>query len=346
MTTIKETINFKPKQISKVLLTALPERARDIMCRRYGLESEDGETLEAIGRRYGITRERVRQIEEFSLRAIRKSPVFSETQDVFAELKLALHTYGGIAHEREFLNYLDKNQLAQNSLHFLLVLGDEFTRLKEDDHFHHRWTIDSTLANRVHESLQQVAGALSDTDLLSEREIISRLLTSIKASAGDGGAEEKARRWLLISKRLGMSPVGEWGLSSSPSVRVRGVRDYAFLVLRKQGSPMHFLEVAKSIESLFDRQANPATCHNELIKDPRFVLVGRGIYALTDWGYSRGIVREVIENIIKERGPLTEEEILDRVMKERYVKHNTILVNLKNPKFFKKDKQGRYLVSQ
>ncbi len=341
----KEAINFKPKQVGKALLAVLPERAQDIIRRRYGLEEGEGETLEAIGKRYGITRERVRQIEEFSLRAIRKSPAFGATQVVFDELKTALHEYGGIAHEREFLNHLDKNQVVQNNLHFLLVLGDAFTRLKEDDHFHHRWTVDQALADRVHEALKSVAETLSDTDLLSEREMVTRLLNELEEESGNSELEEKARRWLLISKHLGVSPVGEWGLASSPSVRVRGVRDYAFLVLRKQGSPMHFLEVAKLIQSLFQRRANPATCHNELIKDQRFVLVGRGIYALTEWGYTPGIVREVIENIIKKHGPLTEEEIMARVLKERYVKQNTVLVNLKNPKFFKKDKQGKYAVS-
>ena len=341
----KETISFKPKQVSKALLACLPERAQDIMRRRYGLDEGEGETLEAIGKRYGITRERVRQIEEFSLRAIRKSPTFTTTQNIFAELKLALHEYGGIVHEREFLSHLDGNQVVQNNLHFLLVLGNEFTRLKEDDHFHHRWTIDETLADRVHGSLRAVAKTLSDTDLLSEKEMVSRLLAKLEADGIDGDLEDKARRWLTISKNLGVSPVGEWGLSSSPSVRVRGVRDYAFLVLRQQGSPMHFLEVAKSIQSAFKRRANPATCHNELIKDKRFVLVGRGIYALTEWGYAPGIVREVIQNIIKQHGPLTEEEIMARVLKERYVKHNTVLVNLKNPKFFKKDKEGKYATS-
>jgi hypothetical protein len=341
---IKETISFKPKQVGKALLAILPTRAQDIMSRRYGLEEGEGETLEAIGKRYGITRERVRQIEEFSLRAIRKSPTFGATEAIFTELETALNEYGGVAHEREFLNYLDKNLAVQNNLHFLLVLGDAFTRLKEDDHFHHRWLVDKNLADHVHTSLQQVVESLSDTDLLSEREMILRLLTALKEVGAETDSEEKARRWLSISKNLGVSPVGEWGLAKSPSVRVRGVRDYAFLVLRQQGSPMHFTEVAKTINSLFNRHANPATCHNELIKDKRFVLVGRGIYALTEWGYTPGIVREVIENIIKKYGPLSEKEVMTRVLKERYVKPNTILVNLKNPKFFKKNKEGKYAV--
>ena len=120
------------------------------------------------------------------------------------------------------------------------------------------------------------------------------------------------------------------------------MRDYAFLVIRRHGNPMHFTEVARAIEKTFSKQAHTATCHNELIKDPRFVLVGRGLYALHDWGYTSGVVRDVIREVLKKHGPLTKDEITDRVLKERYVKQNTILVNLQNGKHFKKDKSGRY----
>jgi thioredoxin reductase len=105
---------------------------------------------------------------------------------------------------------------------------------------------------------------------------------------------------------------------------------------------MHFTEVARIIGETFGKKAHIATCHNELIKDDRFVLVGRGLYALKEWGYMSGIVREVIEEVIKKNGPLTKDEIIEKVLKERYVKPNTILVNIQNPKYFKKDKAGKY----
>jgi len=341
----KDTISFKPKAVTKTLLSSLPERAQDILKKRFGLETGERLTLDAIGKKYGITRERVRQVEDFSLRAIRRSGEFAAASEIFSELRQSLHDYGGIAHEGEFLKHLDADEVNRNNLHFLLVLGDEFTKLKEDDEFHHRWTVDQAFAERVHQSLHRVAEGLTENDLLSEEEMVERVLNSMVERGRDEVLANKARHWLLISKQLGLNPVGEWGLLSSPNVRARGVRDYAFLVLRQHGSPMHFMEVARTITDLFCRRANPATCHNELIKDRRFVLVGRGMYALTDWGYRPGIVREVIENILKEHGPLAEEEVLSRVLKERYVKDNTILVNLKNPRYFKQDKQGRYLVS-
>ena len=116
-------------------------------------------------------------------------------------------------------------------------------------------------------------------------------------------------------------------------------------MMRKHGSPMHFREVANAICDTFGKKTHVATCHNELIKDGRFVLVGRGVYALKDWGYEAGVVKEVIRKIIKKEGPLSKEDIVEKVMKERYLKKNTILVNLQNPKYFKKNKQGLYTIA-
>jgi hypothetical protein len=42
---------------------------------------------------------------------------------------------------------------------------------------------------------------------------------------------------------------------------------------------------------------------------------------------------------------MTRDEIVAKVLKERYVKENTIAVNLQNPKYFKKDKENRYHVA-
>jgi DNA-binding winged helix-turn-helix (wHTH) protein len=55
-----------------------------------------------------------------------------------------------------------------------------------------------------------------------------------------------------------------------------------------------------------------------------------------------GVVKDVIRKLIEKHGPLTKDDIIDKVMKERYVKENTIVVNLQNTKHFKKDKEGKY----
>jgi len=340
-------LTFKPKQVVKRLLGVLPERARDVILSRYGLtDSPKRLTLEAIGKRYGVTRERVRQIENYALMSIRKSAGYQKEKPVFSELESVIHDLGGIVAEKELLERASSDKSTQNYIHFLLVVGESFKREKEDEHFKHRWYIDQALADKVHGALRKLYKNLNDNDLVSELDIIAQFLTHVENIADHLKNERVVRRWLNLSKTIAKNPLGEWGLHTSPNIRAKGMRDYAFLVLRKHGSPIHFREVARSIEELFGRKAHVATTHNELIKDPRFILVGRGLYALAEWGYMSGVVKDVIRKVLEKIGPLAKEEIVSRVLKERYVKENTILVNLQNPKFFKKERDGRYSIAQ
>lgn len=336
------SLPFKPKQISKRLITALPEKARDILTKRFGLgENAERMTLEAIGKEYGITRERVRQVENFAVNLVKKSKSFEKEKPAFDELYKAIIDLGGIVSEEELLNHLSKDENSRNHIHFMLVLGDAFQKEKENEHFKHRWVVDKETADKVHQSLKKIYENLTDEDIITEGEMVSSFLDHLKDVSEKYKNEEIIKRWLLVSKKLNRNELGEWGLSESPHIKARGIRDHAYLVVRRHGSPMHFTEVAKSISKLFNRKAHVATCHNELIKDPRFVLVGRGLYALREWGYANGVVKDVIKEVLKEK-PLTKDEIVDKVMKERYVKKNTIVVNLQNSRFFKKDKAGKY----
>jgi DNA-directed RNA polymerase delta subunit len=336
-------LKSKPKQVTKKLVGVLPARAREVIIKRYGLGTNAGRmTLESIGQTYGITRERVRQIENYALANIRKSETYKKEKLAFDDLAAAIVAHGGVVAEQEFLHLVAKDKSTQNHIHFLLVVGESFKKRKEDDEFKHRWYIDEKLATAVHDSLRKFYKSLADDDLIPEGEAIKSFLNHVKDVAEEYRNEEIAKRWLSLSKHIGKNPLGEWGKASSPNIKTKGVRDYAFLVIRKHGSPIHFKEVAKSITKIFNKKAHVATTHNELIKDPRFVLVGRGLYALSEWGYLSGVVKDVIKKILEKNGPLTKEDIVDKVMKERYVKENTIVVNLQNPKYFKKDKQGRY----
>ncbi len=226
-----------------------------------------------------------------------------------------------------------------------MTLSDNFTKHKEDAHFKTRWSVDGDISDKIHKSLKNLFENLTDNELVSEGELVGRFLEEVKEIADKYKNEEIAKRWLSISKTLSKNPLGEWGKTSSSSIKARGVKDYAFLMMRKHGSPMHFREVAKAVANTFDKKCHTATCHNELIKDSRFVLVGRGIYALSEWGYKSGVVRDVINELLKKNGPMTKDDIVDQVMKERYLKKNTILVNLQNTKYFKKNKAGSYIAA-
>lgn len=340
------TIKFKPKQVTKKILSKLPERAYDIIVGRFGLgEDTERKTLEAIGKKYGITRERVRQIENVALNSIRKSDPYRNEEMAFLELKAYLHSIGAVVSEEELLRAVSSDKAVQNHIHFHLVLGEHFDKHHEDDHFKARWAVNKEISEEVHAALKKLYESLSDDELIPESEMVARFLRELSNISEEYKNEEIARRWLSLSKKLSKNPLGEWGKAESSNVKTRGIKDYAFLIMRKHGEPMHFREVAKAIAETFNKKTHTATTHNELIKDKRFVLVGRGMYALTDWGYKRGVVREVIADILKKNGPLSKDDVIERVMKERYLKKNTILVNLQNAKYFKKNKNGLYTLA-
>jgi hypothetical protein len=329
-------------QLSKIaakVLKGLPDRAQDVLLRRFGLgKNEEPETLEAIGADYKITRERVRQIEAAALTRIR-SQFGEELNEVYGHLNTEITKYGGVVREEDFLKSFG-NQKNANYCSLFLNLGEDFIRLREDDEFHHRWTNNLERANNVHAALMAVRKSITPKDLLTQDEVISRFLNNITGDV----PRVQAVSILGIARKISCNGIGEWGLTSSSQVRPRGVRDLAGLVLRKHGEPMHFTQIAKSIQSVLGEKAHVQTVHNELIKDSQFVLVGRGLYALTSMGYRAGVVSDVIGQILKEKGPMHREAIIQEVMKERYVKESTIAINLQNKKLFRKTDEGHFTV--
>ena len=336
------SIKFNPQQVTEKFLFELPERSQDVIIHRYGLDKDaQKNTLDAIGKKYGVTRERVRQIENSSLRNIKKSDLFNsiETAAIFNELTEVIKSLGEVVAEEELLNYLSDDRQMQNHLLLLLILGDAFIKEKENAEFKNRWFVDKKLSKEVLSLLKKIHKEFDENLLLPEEEVVSLVYKNSKFKIRQ---EDQVRRWLSLSKVIDKNPFNEWGLAKSPDVRVKGIRSHAYLVVRQNGSPMHFKEVANMIQKHFSKKVHVATCHNELIKDPRFVLVGRGLYALSEWGYTGGIVKDVIRDILKKEGPLSKDEIIERVLKERYVKGNTVIVNLQNTDLFKKNNDGNY----
>jgi len=341
-TASKASFSFDATALSKRLLEGVSDRAREVLSLRFGLGSKaTRETLEAIGELWGITRERVRQIEASGIEAIRSSKTFKETQDSFDELSAYVDTLGAIVPEDALLSELASDEKSRNAFRFLLVVGSSFFRERETEHFYARWHIDHKTAGKVHQALTKLYASLSDSEVLSESELFERFLDELKDVSTAYHNEEVLKRWLSISKTIDKNPLSEWGRAHAPAIRTKGIRDYAYLVIKRANEPMHFKDVAGAITELFAKKAHIATTHNELMKDERFVLVGRGLYALAEWGFEPGVVRDVIKEILKKR-PLTRDEVLSEVKKKRYVKDNTILVNLNDSRYFKRQKDGTY----
>lgn len=336
-------LKFDSAVVVKRLLAEVPERARDVLVRRFGLGANaERETLEAIGDRSGITRERVRQIEAAGLEAVRGSKAFKDADGALEELRKHVESMGVLVPEEELLAGLGKDEKTRNRFRFLLVAGSAFFRERETDDFYARWHVDHETAKKIHDALSKLYAGLKDDEVLPEGQMLDKFIEGLKGVNDAYKNEEVLKRWLSLSKGIGKNPLAEWGKTTAPAIRTKGVRDYAYLAIKRKGTPMHFSEVSKTIGTMFSKKAHIATTHNELIKDPRFVLVGRGLYALAEWGYQPGVVRDVIREVLAEQGPLNKDEVIKHVKKARFVKDNTILVNLNDSKYFKRLKDGRY----
>jgi len=342
---------FNYQKICRELLKDLPERQKEVILRRFGLTSPQGpgggkrETLEAIGRDLAITRERVRQIEKGGFLKIK--PKIAKYQRVFQYFRQELKKCGGLRKEEILLRELGgKKQKPQ--IYFLLTISDNFERFgevkegkpsfpsltfaRENEDFYSFWALNLDSLNAAKDVIDALSGKLKE---------IGKPLSLKEMSSFFSPANPALAYYLEVSKKILQNSNGLYGLKDWPEINPRGVKDKAYLVFKKLGKPLHFEEVAKLVEGALSQ-----TVHNELIKDPRFVLVGRGIYALKEWGYTPGQVKDVIFKILKEDGPLTQSEILERVLKQRLVKESTILLNLNNKKHFLRDTQGRYQIKE
>lgn len=336
----------KVEKISTGLLDVLAPRTRMVIERRFGIgPAGKRATLEAIGKTMNITRERVRQIEAVGLKRIRESGAFTEALPVIGMLAKEIDQHGVVA-EAAFLGGFQPAE--RNHVHFLLSLHPDTKRLKEDDEFAHRWTVDQKKADEVEQSLRALHDDLlrNEEEPLTLNELTARLVHCAQEHYRDVCHPAVAQSWLALSRRIAKSPLNEWGLASSPHVNPRGVRDLSYLVMKRHGSPLHFTEVTEMIRTKLNRPAHVQTVHNELIKDTRFILVGRGLYALKEWGYQEGTVRDVIKSILANVGkPIAKSELIKRILQERHVKESTVLINLQNREYFKRLDNGTYTLA-
>lgn len=320
------------------------EREREIVSRRFGL-FERKETLEQIGELLGITRERVRQLEKAVVQRLRSagekhalSGIDSFQTTVLSHLGL----HGQVMRISGLTAILvsDFNRIEQSRVAFLCDLCPDLLVISDDDNFH-----SSVVDNKVYNEKTIKA----DVDLIVKSITKAGEPLKIAKVAELSGIKDIAKSEALasISKHLATLN-GVWGLVKWPLVNPKNIRDNIYVILKSNGSQMHFNEIAEAIKNSDFKRRDVTTqaIHNELIKDKRFVLIGRGIYALKEWGYEKGTVADVISQVLKEANqPLHRDEIVRRVLKSRFVKETTILLNLQGKPQFKRVAKATYELS-
>jgi hypothetical protein len=327
--------------VNDILATIDREREREIVSRRFGLFDRK-ETLEQIGELLGITRERVRQLEKSVVTRLKTTaeqgelPHMTEVQDSLVE---ALGELGHVARVSELSAVLteENSKFDQARVAFVAQLAPKLVVINDDDNFHHSVAVKEKHDEKALKALVQKL--IETIKNLGEPKTIDVI-------AQEAGLSDPKHAAAVASTSKQLATLnGQWGLIKWPMVNPKNIRDKIYVVLKQNGKQMHFNEIAEAIKGSDFKRKDVTTqaIHNELIKDKRFVLIGRGIYALKEWGYEKGTVADVIAEVLKKAGePLHRDEIVKRVLKSRYVKETTILLNLQGKAQFKRVAKATY----
>jgi hypothetical protein len=339
----KETAVLNTEAIVQDILNSIDrEREREIIARRYGLFDRK-ETLEQIGELLGITRERVRQLEKSVMTKLRQSGTeLPHITEVETAVLATLTEVGQTARITNLTGALtaENTRTDQSRLAFLTELCPHVSVVSEDDTYF------------------QAAGDAKTHDTGTIKKEVSALIEAIKNAGKPVETKEMSKLTTMpsdayatalasISKQLATLN-NRWGLVKWPTVNPKNIRDKIYVILSENKKHMHFNQIAEAIkQSDFKRKdVTTQAIHNELIKDKRFVLIGRGIYALKEWGYKKGTVADIISEVLREAGePLHRDEIVKRVLKSRFVKETTILLNLQSKPQFKRVAKATYQIA-
>ena len=327
--------------IQDILKTIDQEREREIITRRFGLFDRK-ETLEQIGELLGITRERVRQLEKaiiIRLKIATEEGNIPAVRTIERLIIRDLSENGRIGRVNDIAERLSPGKATAIRTHvaFIAELSPRLTTINETDNYYQGISIaENGDEKKIRSNIDTIVKTIKKHGEPIDIETLHGMLTYESPA--------QVRALASLSKQLA-SLKDVWGLTKWPTVNPKNIRDKIYVILVGNGKPLHFSEIAKAIKTSDFKRKNVTTqaIHNELIKDKRFVLIGRGIYALQEWGYSRGTVSEIIANVLKDAGePLHRDEIVRRVLKSRRVKETTILLNLQSKPEFKRVAKATY----
>jgi Fe2+ or Zn2+ uptake regulation protein len=330
----------------ETILSSLVEKERSVIIRRIGFKWEK-ETLQEIGDTYGITRERVRQIEDVGIKKIGRIMRTSSLMRIQESWEKILQMHGGIMTRDRLISSIIADigiewQLNYSIIDVLLQADYNLQRSKPQlgtNTYFHFAEITKKMVEAVHKEVLKVLKKKGD--IIESATLYEAVHLALFAQFGNLSnivLDSIMDIFLDIVK-------GEEkfiGLEKWKILNPATLKDKAIYVLKKNKEPLHFLDIASAITEKFGEPVKISTIHNELIRNGEFILIGRGIYVLKEWGYKDGTVLDVILEIFKKAAiPLSTEEITNRVLKVRQVKITTIYMNLQNKKHI--ERVGRNL---
>jgi hypothetical protein len=340
----------KVQELVNSLLIVLSEKEKFIIENRFSLNENPRLTLENIGKKYSVTRERIRQIEKNALKKLERNVNNTSLNEVTMLALEIIKEKGGVVEEEQMvLEILKRSQnpniIDVNSLKLTVDLEKDIVHVHNTIQFRPYWKV----KNKSSENVRKVCEA-SYRELLEKGKVIedAKLAESIIAKLKINESSAFAISCLHLDRRIKVLEGSKIGLTSWRSINPKTLRDKIYYVLKSAKNPLHYIEIANLISDLNidTKSINTQAVHNELIRHSGFVLIGRGIYALQEWGYNEGTVADVIVDILKENGEMKRDLIIEEVLKRRQVKKITIQLNLKNKPEFERVGRDVYKLAE
>jgi hypothetical protein len=343
---LAETVNDLPELVSNLLLL-LSDKEKLVVKKRFALDGFKKTTLESIGSDFSVTRERVRQIEKNALSKMKRNVFNTALRHIHDFAADAVRSHGGLL--REDLVGHDMKKVLPDSfnvdpscLHLAMVLHEDLDCVGNTINFHPYVRLRDLPDYSLKFASEKMVNQLHKYGNVKSLDKIHRDMKDIFAEISFD--IPKTKSLINIDKRMTLLEDELVGLLEWRHIHPRTLRDKILYILRAEKKPMHFSSIAEMIEAAgFDsRRINLQAVHNELIRHEQFVLIGRGIYALDEWGYEKGTVGAVIKRVLEEFGELSQDEIVKKVLDKRQVKKITIVLALKNNDMFERVGRKRY----
>ncbi len=321
------------------------DRSIDIIKRRFGFDSGERQTLDEIGKDYGITRERVRQIQERSIQRIKhpstkgRSTIISIINDIFQKNQFIIsdseadYLIGKVFNTSKFdgssfldmisdLGWIQKNKIGDVAFYTNNALKP---------------TLSLTMTN-VYSLLK------ASSTMISLEEIIKKIIPSNTKYSENSDLQVIIKRICSLDPRIEERMPERYtlyGLHSRTNIWASLIKE----VLEKEGEPLHFADITNSVNDMFPNTDNNhidvRRLHSILIENHAFSHSGvKGTYGLTEWGFRKETTSELIEECIKKAGfPLHWKQIYNYVSKYKDTKPANIIAMLNSrDKFVRKGK--------
>ncbi len=341
MTSATKSGSLNLQNILEDFFLILTEKEQTVITKRFALDGKPKRTLERIGKHFSVTRERIRQIESIALQKLRRNIGNTELQQINALAREILESNGGVLFEgsllAEILNvsHVSDTPVTGSIIKLSLTIDSQLEKLDTSKVFRPFWRIKEVSFAEIEKTAGVSYKILKKVGSLTpEKTLLEKAHKTLKGDI----PTPRVVSILSLDRRFRKMDDGTWGLMEWRHVNPKSIRDKANIILKKTGNPLHFIDIANQISQTgFDKKVvTVQAVHNDLIRYPEFVLVGRGMYALSEWGYEPGTVADVIAKILKKDGPMKKRDIVTNVLKQRDVKLGTISLNLqKNPAFIR-----------